>query len=176
MALIGRLFVILFAFLAACLVAGMIVVGAVLYPEFSDLGIGPIDQSAINIVLGFGFIFISGFALLPAMIVVLITEAFYIRSVLAYAIGGAMVGAACYLGLIPFDPETHAVRRHRPPSSRNHDRRGHRRRPGLLDDRRPQRRRLARAAAAAAAAACRRIRPPSRIRAACRRARSASRS
>ena len=105
MALIGRLFAILFGSLFACLAAGMIVVGAVLYPEFSDLG-GGIDQSAINVVLGFGFIFLSGFALLPALIVVLITEAFYIRSVLAYAIGGALVGAACYLGLIPFDPAT----------------------------------------------------------------------
>ena len=116
MALIGRLFVIFFAFLFACLVAGMIVVGAVLYPEFSDLGTGPIDQSAINVVLGFGFIFISGFALLPALIVVLITEAFYVRGVLTYAVGGAIVGAACYLGLIPFDPETlhfdGIVRRH----------------------------------------------------------------
>jgi len=116
MALIGRLFVIFFAFLFACLAAGIIVVGAVLYPEFSDLGTGPIDQSAINVVLGFGFIFISGFALLPALIVVLITEAFYIRGVLTYAIGGALVGAACYLGLIPFDPDTlqfnGIVRRH----------------------------------------------------------------
>jgi hypothetical protein len=116
MALIGRLFAILFGFLFACLAAGMIVVGAVLYPEFSDLGTGPIDQSAINVVLGFGFIFISGFALLPALIVVLITEAFYIRGVLTYAIGGAIVGAACYLGLVPFDPDTlrfdGIVRRH----------------------------------------------------------------
>src|SRR3982075_4111508 len=116
MALIGRLFVILFAFLFACLAAGMIVVGAVLYPEFSDLGSGPIDQSAINVVLGFGFIFISGFALLPALIVVLITEAFYVRGVLTYAVGGAIVGCACYLGLIPFDPATlhfdGIVRRH----------------------------------------------------------------
>src|SRR5215216_5066969 len=77
MALIGRLVVILFGFLAACLVAGMIVVGAVLFPEFTDLGTGPIDPSALNVVLGFGFIFISGFALLPALIVVAITEAFY---------------------------------------------------------------------------------------------------
>ena len=69
MALIGRLFVILFGFLAACLVAGMIVVGAVLFPEFSDLGDRPDRSGALNIVLGFGFIFISGFALLPAMIV-----------------------------------------------------------------------------------------------------------
>ena len=47
---------------------------------------------------------------------VLITEAFYIRSILAYAVGGAIVGAACYLGLIPFDTETlqfdGIVRRH----------------------------------------------------------------
>jgi hypothetical protein len=115
MALIGRLFVILFAFLAACLVAGMIVIGAVLFPEFTDLGIGNID-AAVNVVIGLGFIFISGFALLPALLVAAITEAFYIRSVLAYAVGGALVGAACYLGLIPFDPDTMRfdgiVRRH----------------------------------------------------------------
>jgi hypothetical protein len=116
MALIGRLFVILFAFLAACLVAGMIVVGAVLFPEFSDLGAGPVDEGALNIVIGFGFIFISGFALLPAALVVLITEAFYVRSALAYAVGGGLVGLACYLGLVPFDTETFRfegiVRRH----------------------------------------------------------------
>src|SRR3984893_14748006 len=116
MALIGRLFVILFGFFAACLVAGMIVVAAVLFPEFSDLGGGTVDPAVLDIVLGFGFIFISGFALLPALIVVLITEAFYIRSVLAYAVGGGVVGLACYLGLVPFDPDTlrfdGIVRRH----------------------------------------------------------------
>ena len=116
MALSGRLFVIAFAFFAACLVAGMIIVGAIMFPEFSNLGEGPVDQGALDIVIGFGFIFISGFALLPAMIVALITEAFYIRSALAYAVGGALVGLACYLGLVPFDPQTlrfeGIVRRH----------------------------------------------------------------
>ena len=115
-ALIGRLFVILFGFLAACLVAGMIVVVAVLFPEFSDLGTGPVDQGALIIVLGFGFIFISGFALLPAMVVVAITEAFYIRGALSYAVGGGVVGLACYLGLVPFDTESFRfegiIRRH----------------------------------------------------------------
>ena len=103
MTLIGRLFVILFAFLAACFVAGMVVVCAILFPEFSDLGAGPVDPGALNIMLGFGFIFVSGFALVPAMIVVLITEAFYIRGALAYAVGGGLAGLACYLGLVPFD-------------------------------------------------------------------------
>jgi len=116
MALIARLFVILIGFLAACLVAGMVVVGAVLFPEFSDLGAGPVDQGALDILLGFGFIFVSGFALLPAMVVAAVTEAFNIRSALAYALGGGLVGLACYLSLVPFDPETlqfeGIVRRH----------------------------------------------------------------
>jgi hypothetical protein len=116
MALIGRLFVILFAFLFADLAAGMIVVGAVLFPELSDIGNGLVDRDALNLVLGFGFIFVSGFALLPAMVVAAITEAFYIRGVLTYAIGGGLVGLACYLGLVPFDTETMRfegiVRRH----------------------------------------------------------------
>jgi hypothetical protein len=116
MALIGRLFVIAFGFLAACLVAGMIIVIAVMFPEFSDLGAGPVDQGVVQILIGFGFIFISGFALLPAMIIAAITEAFYIRGALSYAVGGGLVGLACYLGLVPFDPDTlrfeGIVRRH----------------------------------------------------------------
>jgi hypothetical protein len=116
MALIGRLFVILFGFLAACFIAGLIVVMAILFPEFSDLGEGPIDHGALDVIIGFGFIFVSGFALIPALLIALITEAFSIRSVLAYAIGGGLVGLACYLGLVPFDPETFRfegiVRRH----------------------------------------------------------------
>jgi len=116
MSLIGRLFAIFFGFLAASLVAGAIVVGAVLFPEFSDLAMGPIDPSVLNILLGFGFIFVSGFALLPALILVAVTEAFNIRSALAYAVGGGVVGLACYLGLIPFDSATlrfdGIVRRH----------------------------------------------------------------
>ncbi|NVN88389.1 MAG: hypothetical protein HXX15_20105 [Rhodopseudomonas sp.] len=106
MSLIGRLFVIAFGFIIASMAAGIVVVGAVLYPEFSEISAGPVDQDALNILLGFGFIFVSGFALLPALIVVVVTEAFYIRSALAYALGGAAVGLACYLGLIPFDPAT----------------------------------------------------------------------
>jgi hypothetical protein len=116
MALIGRLVVILIGFLASCLVGGMIVVGALLFPEFSDLGAGPVDEGTIDILLGFGFIFVSGFALLPALVIVAVTEALYIRSALAYAVGGGLVGLACYLGLVPFHPETlqfdGIVRRH----------------------------------------------------------------
>src|SRR3954466_9180533 len=103
MSLIGHLFAIAFAFLFAGMVAGLIVVFAILFPEVSALESGTIDPNAINVLLGFGFIFVSGFALLPALIVVAVTEAFNVRSALAYGIGGAAVGLACYLGLVPFD-------------------------------------------------------------------------
>jgi hypothetical protein len=106
MALIGRLFVVFLAFLAACLAAAIIVASALLFPDFSELGTGPVDEGALNVLLGFGFIVVSGFALLPAMIIVAITEAFYIRSALTYAVGGGLVGLACYLGLVPFDTDT----------------------------------------------------------------------
>jgi hypothetical protein len=106
MALIGRLLVIFLAFLAACLAAGIIVVSALLFPDFSELGTGPVDEGALDVVLGFGFIIVSGFALVPAMLIAAITEAFHIRRVLTYAIGGGLVGLACYLGLVPFDTDT----------------------------------------------------------------------
>jgi len=106
MALLGRLFVIAIGFLFAAIAAGLVVVGMLLFPELSQIVDGPIDHDALNIVMGFGFIFVSGFALLPALVVVLITETFSIRSALAYAIGGGLVGVACYLGLVPFDPGT----------------------------------------------------------------------
>ncbi|MBV9532921.1 MAG: hypothetical protein JO283_18120 [Bradyrhizobium sp.] len=116
MALISRLLVVFVAFLAACLAASIVVAGAVLFPEFSELGAGPADEGVLNMLLGFGFIVVSGFALLPAIIIVAITEAFYIRGVVSYALGGGLVGLACYLGLVPFDTETlrfeGIVRRH----------------------------------------------------------------
>ncbi|MCK7475491.1 MAG: hypothetical protein MZV49_23050 [Rhodopseudomonas palustris] len=116
MALIGRLFVILFGFFTAAMCAGIVVVGAVLWPELSDLDFGPVDHDPRNILFGIGFVFVSGFALLPAMLVAAIAEAFYIRSLLAYAVAGAVIGLVCYLGLLPFDPGTlqfdGLVRRH----------------------------------------------------------------
>jgi hypothetical protein len=116
MSLIGRIIVILFAFCVACMVGGTIVTFAILFPELSAMDTGIIDPDVINILIGFGFIFFSGFALIPALVVVVITEAFNIRSVIAYALGGAVVGLACYLGLIPYDTTTMTfdgiVRRH----------------------------------------------------------------
>ncbi len=122
MALIGRLFVILFGFLAACLVAGMIVVDPELDLKLAALFYDaaaksfPLKLNALAAIARDGAMWIAWGLALPAMIVAAITEAFHIRSALAYAVGGGVVGLACYLGLVPFDPATlrfdGIVRRH----------------------------------------------------------------
>lgn len=106
MPLLARLFVIFAGFVAACLVAGAIVVFAVLFPELSALDTGALDPNAFNLLLGFGFVFVSGFALIPALLVALFTEVFAIRAVLVYAVSGAAIGALCYLGLLPYNSAT----------------------------------------------------------------------
>lgn len=106
MTVIGRLFLIFMGICAACVAAGLVVLLAILFPDVSDVTIGPLDDGSVNLFLTFGLIFVSGFALVPALIVVLITEMFAIRSALAYAVGGAISGAICYLSLVPFDPDT----------------------------------------------------------------------
>jgi hypothetical protein len=103
MSLLWRLIVIAFAFLAASFAAGVVVVVAVMYPELSSLDLGPVDRDALAVMAGFGFIFVSGFALLPALIMALVTEAFTIRSLLFYALGGALFGLGVYLAYTPFD-------------------------------------------------------------------------
>jgi hypothetical protein len=106
MALLGRLIVIVFGIALAAAAAGAVVVLAIMFPEWSDLALGPLDETGVGLVLAFGLIFVSGFALVPALIVVVVTEALGIRKALAYAAGGALSRALCYLGLVPFDPAT----------------------------------------------------------------------
>lgn len=104
MALLWRLIVIAFAFCLASFAAGLVVVAAVMFPDVSSLDLGLIDRDSFAVMMGFGFIFASGFALLPAMIMALVTEGFSIRSLLFYALGGAATGLATYLAFTPFDP------------------------------------------------------------------------
>lgn len=102
MSLIVRLFMIAFGFLLACFVASTVVLFGLLFPEM-ELQSLDIDSGLVNAILGFGFLLVSGFALVPALCVVLLTEAFYIRSMLAYAVLGGLSGLCAYLAFVPFD-------------------------------------------------------------------------
>lgn len=108
MPLLIRIIVIFFAFCVACFAAGAVIVMAVIFPEWSDVRLG-LDDGTFAIITTIGFVFVSGFALLPAIVAAVITEGLSIRSVLFYAVAGAVVGAICYLGMANFDAATMTV-------------------------------------------------------------------
>lgn len=97
MRLIGRAFVILFACLLACLAAGMVVTLAVALPAWSQLELGQFDYEPVEMMWAFGLIFVSAYALMPLIIVVVAAEAFAIRSALFYAVAGGLLGCVLYL-------------------------------------------------------------------------------
>lgn len=100
---LGRIVLVLFAGLLASLAAGLVVTLAVLLPEWSALDLGPLDDSTFGIVVGFGAIFLSGFALLPALVMIGIAEALAIRALLYYAAAGAAIAVLLYLSFQGWD-------------------------------------------------------------------------
>lgn len=99
MRVVGRLLLILFAGVVASLTAGCMVTLAVLMPEMNSIELGPLEAGALGIFVGFGAIFVSSYALPPVLAVIVIAESFAIRSLLYYAVTGAVVGSLLYLGL-----------------------------------------------------------------------------
>ncbi len=101
MALAGRIVVILFAFVMASLAAGAVMTFGYLLPGWTELA----DTEALyrgmsTVTVFIGFI-VAGIMLLPAMLVVLITEGFRLRSVLIYTLFGGAAALVAYhqLGL-----------------------------------------------------------------------------
>jgi hypothetical protein len=98
-----RLIVILLGYLAASLAAGAILIGL----QLQGWGkmVGGFDSGLIGLIV-FGFLQISGVLLLPALAVLAVTEAFYVRRVLVYAILGALglLLPVCLVRLIEFAP------------------------------------------------------------------------
>ena len=105
MALIGRILVILVAFFAASLAAGIVLVFSIVFPEWGSGRFG-FDEGSFAVVATIGFVVIGSFGFLPALIIALVTEALNVRSALVYATGGAVLGAVSYLGITRFDPDT----------------------------------------------------------------------
>jgi hypothetical protein len=77
--LLGRLIVILFACLLASFTAGLVVSLAILIPVVGDLALGPFGEGTFGVLVAFGAIFVSAYALVPALLVVSCSAAFSIR-------------------------------------------------------------------------------------------------
>jgi hypothetical protein len=99
MNLFARVLVIFFSFLAASFAGGFVIVLAVLFPAWSMLELGPIDNGFFAVATTIGFVFVTGFALVPAAAAAAVAETFAIRSGLFYAAAGAAIGFIAYASL-----------------------------------------------------------------------------
>lgn len=95
MAVIARIFVVLFAFVLACLAGAAVMTFALRFPGSFDLIGSQTDQQILAIAIGLSAVFFSLYAMLPAMLIIALAEGFRLRSVLFYA----LAGAALALGL-----------------------------------------------------------------------------
>jgi hypothetical protein len=93
MALIGRIFVVLFAFLIASFAAAIVVATGMLLPyDWQSLASPGIQGGMFTMVVGVGFFFIAGLGLLHAILIIALAETFRLRSALFYAAAGGLEG------------------------------------------------------------------------------------
>jgi phosphotransferase system glucose/maltose/N-acetylglucosamine-specific IIC component len=98
MSLFGRIIVIFFALLLAIIAAGIVLAVGIVAPDWSGVDSDPFERVSFFIVSFFATSFVGAIALLPALIVIIITEAARLRNFLFYGVGGALVGLASYYG------------------------------------------------------------------------------
>ena len=99
MRLIGRIFVIFFAFLFASIAAGITIAFGLLGSEWQSLQGDPVAaRGGFLIASFFGTSFAGAAAFLPLLLLAILTEAFRLRSFLFYAIAGVMIALLAYYG------------------------------------------------------------------------------
>jgi phosphotransferase system glucose/maltose/N-acetylglucosamine-specific IIC component len=98
MSFFGRIIVIFFALIAAIVAAGIVLAIGIIAPDWSGVDSDPFERVSFFIVSFFATSFVGAVAMLPALVVVIISEAARLRNFLYYGVGGALVGLASYYG------------------------------------------------------------------------------
>ena len=96
MALIGRIFIVLFSVIIAIVMAGLTLAFGVIAPELSNFDSDPIERAMFFIVAFFATGFAGAFSILPALVLIGLAEGFNIRTFLYYAAAGAALGYLAY--------------------------------------------------------------------------------
>jgi hypothetical protein len=99
MSVVGRIMMVLLAYLLACAAASLVLIIGTLTPEWNDLqslGMGGVVVWSVVLV---GAIGIAGVALLPALLLIALGEGFAWRSSLLYAALGGVLALALSYGL-----------------------------------------------------------------------------
>lgn len=103
MVLIGRIFVVIFAYLAACFAAAFVLMIASRSTEWDEFLLLSMHVGTFWPLVGVAAAFIAAIVMVPAMLFVALTEGLGWRSVLLHAGFGALLGLASLLGFTLYD-------------------------------------------------------------------------
>jgi phosphotransferase system glucose/maltose/N-acetylglucosamine-specific IIC component len=98
MSLFGRIIGIFFALIVAIVAAGIVLAIGIVAPDWAGVDSDPFERVSFFIVSFFATSFVGAVAMLPALVVIIISEAARLRNFLYYGVGGALVGLASYYG------------------------------------------------------------------------------
>ncbi|HZP71391.1 MAG TPA: hypothetical protein VFB29_15755 [Pseudolabrys sp.] len=98
MSLLGRIIVIIFGLLVSIVVAGVALTIGVVAPDWAGVESDPFERVTFFVVSFFATSFVGAVAILPAMLVIVVSEAARMRSFVYYGAGGALVALAAYYG------------------------------------------------------------------------------
>jgi hypothetical protein len=98
MSLLGRITVIVFALIVAIMAAGITLAIGIVAPDWAGIDADPLERVSFFIVSFFATSFVGAVAILPAALLIVVSEAARLRSFLYYGVAGALVGLASYYG------------------------------------------------------------------------------
>src|SRR5262245_6921901 len=98
MALIGRIFIDIFAFFLASIVAAAVIWYGIVGPELGSAGVSG-EKGIFGLLVGASSFVLAGAAFGPALVLIVIAEGFGIRSIFFYAIAGAAIALFLYYGI-----------------------------------------------------------------------------
>jgi hypothetical protein len=97
MAIIIRLFTVMIAYVLACVAASIVLFMSTLTPQWDQYVPQDMPAAAMWLVVGIGAAIVGGTALVPALLLIALTEGFAWRSVVLYgALGGVLALALTY--------------------------------------------------------------------------------
>lgn len=119
MALLGRIFVVIFAVLVASLATGVAIAIGLLGPEWHGMTGDAFERGTFTAVVVVGAIATGAIGLLPLAILIGIAEALKVRSVLIYAVAGIAIIMLGYYGSGLAPPSYEESIDHPPPPIRH---------------------------------------------------------
>ena len=99
MAIISRLFVVMIGYVLACIAASIVLTVGTLTPNWDQMVPEGMPTVAIWAVVGLGAAIIGATAMLPALLLIALTEGFAWRSIVLYGVLGGVLALALTYGI-----------------------------------------------------------------------------